>query len=73
MVYPNPTIGQLIINNYELGIMNVEIFDILGKQLASLTSFMSFTSLNIAYLPNGIYFIRIQTENDVITQKFVKQ
>jgi hypothetical protein len=36
-IYPNPTDGQLQITNYELRIENVEIFDVLGKKVQSLT------------------------------------
>jgi len=29
-------------------------------------------AMSIAHLPNGIYFIRIQTENGTVTQKIIK-
>jgi hypothetical protein len=76
-VYPNPTRGEFLITNYELGIRNMEmckfenvkIFDIMGrKQQLSIVN----CQLSIEHLPAGIYFIRICTENDVITRKVVK-
>jgi hypothetical protein len=30
-------------------------------------------TLNISGLPSGIYFLRIQTENGVVTKKVIKQ
>ena len=34
-VYPNPTTGELRITNYELGIKNIEFFDIYGRKQIS--------------------------------------
>jgi len=33
LIYPNPTIGELRITNYELRIDNVEIFDVCGRKI----------------------------------------
>jgi len=76
-VCPNPTDGELRIRNYELGIENVEIFDLLGRTVetwraASLLQ-NGTIEINISYLPAGMYFLRIQTETGVVTRKVVKQ
>jgi PKD repeat protein len=79
-IYPNPTKGQLIIENGELKIENVEIFDMMGRKVQSLTfnvqssEFSNFKpeTLNISNLPAGMYFIRIQTEKETITKKVIK-
>jgi hypothetical protein len=79
LVYPNPTRGELIINNYELKIMNVEIVDVLGRVVAIVETdnYPSLqqpaTTFDISNLPAGIYFIRITTDNGIITKKIVKQ
>jgi len=70
-VYPNPTSGELIIENGELIIENVEIFDILGKKQKIIFNFQ-LSTFNLTDLPVGIYFIRIQTEEGVITRRIVK-
>jgi len=88
-VYPNPTTGELRVEicdmRYE--ICDIQIFDVMGRVVSSFefrvsssvfgaaspTSLTSPTFLNIAQLPNGIYFIRIQTENTVVVRKIVKQ
>ena len=73
-IYPNPTTGELIINNEELIINNVEIFDIYGRKQSSLIPHStSLISINITHLPNGIYFIKIETKTGMITRKIVKQ
>jgi hypothetical protein len=73
-VYPNPTTGELRITNYELGIKEVEIFDIYGKKLSSnhLITSSSNHLINIAHLQAGVYFVKIQTETGTITKKIIK-
>jgi hypothetical protein len=74
-VYPNPTDGQLQITNYELRIENIEIFDVMGRCVATVeTHGRASLQLDISHLPSGVYFVRIQTENGaVITRKVIKQ
>ena len=72
---PNPTTGELRIENGELRINNVEIFDIYGKkqQLSTLNSQLSTHQINIADLPAGLYFVKISTEAGEVVRKVVKQ
>jgi len=70
-VYPNPTVGQLTINNEQLTINNIEIFDIFGKTHHLITS-SSNHLINIAHLPAGVYFVKIYTEIGIQTQKIIK-
>ncbi|MDR2971569.1 MAG: leucine-rich repeat protein [Bacteroidales bacterium] len=72
-VYPNPTRGELSITNYELRITNIEIFDVMGKFVATVeTHGRASLQCDITYLPSGIYFVRIQTDKGVVTRKVVK-
>ena len=73
-IYPNPTTGELTINNEQLTINNIEIFDIYGKKhhISYLTSHISNHQINISHLPAGIYFLKITTENGVFVEKVVK-
>jgi hypothetical protein len=74
MVYPNPTRGELKVESGDLRVESVEIFDVLGKkvfeQKENLTILRSY---DLTVLPPGIYFVRIQTENNAVTRKIVKQ
>jgi hypothetical protein len=75
-IYPNPTDGQLTIENEKLKIENVEIIDTWGRTRLNnfqLSTFNSQLIIDISHLPNGVYFIRIKTEKGTIMQKVVKQ
>jgi uncharacterized protein YjdB len=72
-IYPNPTSGELTIENGELKIENVEVFDVIGRMYHVETLRATSLQLDISHLPTGIYFVRIQTENGkIITRKVVK-
>ncbi|MDR0436778.1 MAG: putative Ig domain-containing protein [Bacteroidales bacterium] len=74
-VYPNPTTGELRIRNYELGIANIEIFDMMGKRVYRRHSALDAEpprnggiagqasndglTIDISHLPNGIYILKI--------------
>jgi hypothetical protein len=76
VVYPNPTGGQLIIENGELRVENVEVFDLMGRKQKAEGRRQKAEKemvIDISELASGMYFIRIQTENSVITKKVIKQ
>ena len=68
-VYPNPTTGQLTINNEQLTIKSVELFDIVGKKLSHFTIHDSQFTIDISHLSAGMYFLKIDSK----TVKIVKQ
>ena len=68
-VFPNPTTGVLNliqepINNEQLTINNIEIFDMYGKKLTFHHFIISSSHhlINISNLPAGIYFLKIDNE-----------
>ena len=70
---PNPTTGKLRIENGELKIINVEVFDMYGRNLTPHTSYLTpLTSLDISDLTSGVYFVKITTEKGIITKKIIK-
>jgi hypothetical protein len=74
-IFPNPTTGKLRIENGELKIENIEIFDFLGKIVYSNNIFTSDTyqEIDIAHINAGIYIVSIQTEKGKVFQKVVKE
>jgi len=72
-VYPNPTTGKLKIENGELRIENVEIYDVYGRNLTLHTSYLlPHTSLDLSNLKAGVYFVKINTDAGIVTKKIIK-
>jgi hypothetical protein len=69
-VHPNPAKYEINIGNGEFKIENVEIVDLSGK---TLSSFNNQAKINVSALPQGIYFIKINTGRGILTEKFVKE
>jgi len=74
-IYPNPTKGELTINNEQLTINNVEIFDIYGRKLSAhhLITSSSHHLINISHFSAGLYFFKISTDAGMVVKKVVKQ
>jgi len=79
-VFPNPTSGELRVTSYELQVTSIEVYDVMGRMVpplnppegGKLPSFGGVGGGNISHLPNGVYFVRIQTEKGTVTRKVVK-
>ena len=81
-VYPNPTSGELRIESGELRIESVDIFDIYGRNVGSIFPSKNLEGwqpqaegvvFDISHFPAGIYFLKIHTENGIVTKKVVKE
>jgi len=74
IIYPNPTRGQLKIENGQLKIENIEIFDVFGRSVrANLRVHHDNTTITIdvSNLQAGLYFISVQTKDGIKNSKFV--
>ena len=59
-VYPNPTSGELTIDNGQLINGNVEIFDVLGRCVHSFTCPpVHLFTIDISHLQAGVYFLHV--------------
>ena len=68
-IYPNPASNEL---NLSLEDVNrVEIYDLLGKMILSEEHPES--KMNVSSLMQGAYFVKIYTENNCYTEKFIKK
>jgi hypothetical protein len=71
-VYPNPAKNELRIENGELRIENIEIYDVYGRNVLAHTAYRTpHTVLNVSGLHSGIYFVKITTEQGIITKKII--
>ncbi len=71
-LYPNPTTSILNVSgNFENS--DLSIFNLAGQKVVGLTIYNYNTPVNVAHLANGIYTLRIQKDNEIITSKFIKK
>ena len=69
-LYPNPvTNGILTINTRDSLSKSVKIFDVLGKQVLSLTT--SKSTVDVASLKRGIYIIKVEEAGKIATRKLM--
>lgn len=72
-LYPNPTQSVFNIENSELNIQSVELYDISGRYLKSIEDCNNATiSIDLSPYTNGIYFAKIKSSKGIRTEKVVK-
>ena len=71
-MYPNPVINTLnIVNNGIDKILSVRIYDQLGKLV--LKEKEHFEEIGMSHLNRGLFFVTIETENNFLTEKIIKE
>lgn len=68
-VYPNPANSYVNVNATS-NISNVEVYTIAGQKVADFTANGTNTVISTSNLSNGMYMMRINTENGTINKKF---
>jgi len=71
-IYPNPAKDYIQINTNNLNIETCEIVDINGKTIRHQTINTSKFKIKVADLPKGIYLLKFNTNNGIITKRIVK-
>jgi len=72
MIYPNPVSDILHIVNSNQQNMQISLFDFLGREVLNQNA-SDKAELDISKLPAGIYNIRIQHGNAIVSRKVVKK
>lgn len=72
-IYPNPSNGIFTVNFDKAGKAEIKMFDVLGKVVYTkkLESTSNAVTVNVNELPNGVYFLQIQTVEGMNTQRIV--
>lgn len=71
-IYPNPLKGNYL-NIESSKDLNVEIFDILGKQVLKISVSSNTNKINVGTLNKGIYIVRLISDDGQVTKKLIKQ
>lgn len=72
LIYPNPT-NSIININCDSTITSIELFDVQGRVLLTKMASDSNAVLDISGKSNGIYFVRITSENGIKVEKIIKE
>lgn len=71
-IYPNPVDDKLFVEA-EMNIEEICIFDDLGRCQYIEMSSGQFVTLDLSDLSGGVYFVRIKSDGEFITKRFVKK
>lgn len=72
-LYPNPTTGEIRIQNTEFRIQSVEVYDVYGKLIKSVKVEDYSAVIDLSANASGVYFTRIMTDKGVVTKRVVKE
>ena len=70
-IYPNPATNNLIIECQKQS--TIEILNTQAQLIESFTTTGNITSIDVSSYSNGMYCIRVKTENEIVMKKFVKE
>ncbi len=73
LIYPNPSLNEVIIEADTILYSEYAIINSEGKMVAHAPIAQTFTTVDIRYLPLGVYFIHLWSPNMDFVQKFVKE
>ena len=73
-LYPNPAKEYVDIRvDGDLNVSMMEVYDVYGKLVNTVTVIDNPTRINISGLANGMYFVRVTTEKGAVTKSFLKK
>jgi hypothetical protein len=69
LLYPNPTTGIIHLQSSSSNVLSFKLFNTLGEELFSTDQ----TALDLSQFRAGVYFIQVETENNTLTKKMIKE
>ncbi len=71
VIYPNPSRGLVHINTNGLPITDLRIYNLKGQEISENISLNYENQIQLNFEKKGIYFISIQTEDQILTKRVV--
>ena len=69
-LFPNPTNSQVQINtSNDIDIIRVELYNVLGQQIKIATK----STIEMSYLPSGLYYLQISTDLGTVTKTIIRK
>lgn len=75
-ISPNPSTDNItvqILQRSNPSANEIEIYNIQGQLMKTLSLSESKTNIDISHFPNGMYFLKVKTGNEMMVKKFVKE
>ena len=73
ILFPNPTTGQVTIQNAQCIMETVEILDVYGKLLTYKEVNDSTTTIDVTNYASGVYLVRVHTDKGIVTKRIIKE
>jgi hypothetical protein len=74
VLFPNPAREYVDIRiDGDVNVTLMEVFDVYGKLINTINVIDNPTRINVNGLANGMYFVRVTTDNGMVTKTFVKK
>jgi len=70
-IYPNPAKTKITIETSQQAV--IEILNIQGQIIKTMPTNVNKTIIDVSSFTNGMYFVKVKTENDMTVKKFVKE
>jgi len=71
-IFPNPATGSFTINS-RTKINTIEIYNLVGKQVMSVTSKNDTERIQLINCPAGVYFVKLTSDNGAVVKKLIIQ
>ena len=70
-IYPNPTTGEFVIKSHDLNNAKVFVYSMSGKEIYNSTIDSDAYSINLRNVKNGVYFVKITSDNKSYISKLI--
>ncbi|MDD4149467.1 MAG: immunoglobulin domain-containing protein [Bacteroidales bacterium] len=71
LIYPNPAKDYLTISDISNNIENIEIISVTGQVIKSFSVNSNEITLNLTNFAEGIYFVKLKRNNEILTKKII--
>jgi len=74
-IYPNPASDKIEVSSRQNEVSNIEIYNLLGEIIYAYPTadYLSPITINVADIPNGVYFMQVKTSEGIFTKKVIIQ
>jgi len=72
-MYPNPTLGEINLVFEKVEKRTIRLIDVLGNEVFKIENNEQSSQLLVSNYPNGIYFVKVETDKGTSSQKIIVQ